>query len=62
MVQAKSGKRGNLLTLSGRGDSNSRPLGPEPSALAGLRYAPNVPQKIAEFQLIINEQVVTIPQ
>ncbi len=25
---------------SGRGDSNPRPLGPEPSALAGLRYAP----------------------
>ena len=27
--------------LSGRWDSNPRPLGPEPSALAGLRYAPN---------------------
>ena len=26
--------------LSGRGDSNSRPLGPEPSALAGLSHAP----------------------
>jgi hypothetical protein len=28
--------------LSGRWDSNPRPLGPEPSALAGLRYAPIV--------------------
>jgi hypothetical protein len=27
--------------LSGRRDLNPRPLGPEPSALAGLRYAPN---------------------
>ena len=26
--------------MSGRPDSNRRPLGPEPSALAGLRYAP----------------------
>src|SRR5215472_17169795 len=26
---------------SGRGDSNSRPLAPQASALAGLRYAPN---------------------
>src|ERR1039458_10823413 len=28
------------FSLSGRGDSNSRPLGPEPSALAGLSHAP----------------------
>ncbi len=26
--------------MSGRGDSNSRPLRPERSALTGLRYAP----------------------
>ena len=29
-----------LTYLSGRRDSNSRPLGPEPSALAGLSHAP----------------------
>jgi hypothetical protein len=26
---------------SGRADSNRRPLGPKPSALTGLRYAPS---------------------
>ena len=37
LIHSKVYKR---KTLSGRGDLNSRPLGPEPSALARLRYAP----------------------
>ena len=31
----------NPLFWSGRADLNRRPLGPEPSALAGLSHAPN---------------------
>ena len=34
------GKKKKKSSESGRGDLNSRPLGPEPSALARLRYAP----------------------
>ena len=33
---------GRNSVLSGRWDSNPRPLGPEPSALARLRHAPEV--------------------
>ena len=39
MENAKQGKTG--IKWSGRGDLNSRPLAPQASALAGLRYAPN---------------------
>ena len=31
------------IKVSGRRDLNPRPHGPEPCALAGLRYAPNTP-------------------
>lgn len=34
-----------IIALSGWGDSNSRPLRPERSALTGLRYIPNKCQK-----------------
>ena len=33
-------KMGNIIRWSGRRDSNSRPSGPKPDALARLRYAP----------------------
>ena len=33
---------GRHSLLSGRGDLNPGPHGPEPCALTGLRYAPNV--------------------
>ncbi len=46
---------GSLQTIcnepyeSGRHDLNMRPLGPEPSALARLSYAPEVPPKTQQF-------------
>ena len=33
-------EQAGLKNESGWGDLNSRPLGPEPSALTGLRYTP----------------------
>ena len=43
LVVTSQNPRSNRLTpQSGRQDSNLRPLGPKPSALAGLSYAPNV--------------------
>lgn len=48
--------RSNIFVFSsGRRDLNPRPLGPEPSALAGLRYAPNYSTKILQFPIRINE-------
>ena len=35
---------------SGRGDLNSRPLAPQASALAGLRYAPNHVRQSMDLQ------------
>ena len=34
--------RAEFFVWSGRWDSNSRPSGPKPDALTGLRYAPTV--------------------
>jgi hypothetical protein len=38
--EKRVGRTDDLIESSGRGDSNPRPLGPEPSALARLRHAP----------------------
>ena len=43
---------------SGRGDSNPRPLGPEPSALAGLRYAPKLCPNVLQIQIRINGKLL----
>jgi hypothetical protein len=47
----------SLFRSSGRRDLNPGPLGPEPSALAGLRYAPmqNVP-KYKQYSHRMQEQ------
>ena len=42
-----------LQLLSGRLDSNQRPLGPEPSALAELSYAPGFPITVLKDKKMI---------
>ncbi len=42
---------GAFSPLSGWRDLNPRPLGPEPSALAGLRHTPIAEKKYAESHL-----------
>jgi hypothetical protein len=43
---------GRRSRLSGRGDLNPGPHGPEPCALAGLRYAPKAGRIIAQNNII----------